>query len=80
MRLTVNTRRVSLCGVSTHQESKECREVAESDKVIEQVDDLLMRVELLENRLSMLEDFIREQESQKEMSADPEAKRSFRHA
>lgn len=46
----------------------------------EHVEDLLTRVDLLENRLSMLEDFIRDQEARKEMSADPDAKRSFRHA
>ena len=54
--------------------------MAETYKMNEQVDDLLMRVELLENRLSMLEDFIRDQEARKEMQADPDAKRSFRHA
>ncbi|HEY3414039.1 MAG TPA: hypothetical protein VGM51_13440 [Armatimonadota bacterium] len=52
----------------------------DSDTMKEQVDDLLMRVELLETRLGMLEDFIRDEESRKEMSADPDAKRSFRHA
>jgi hypothetical protein len=54
--------------------------VAETTNVAEQVDDLMMRVELLETRLGMLEDFIRAEESKKEMADDPDAKRSFRHA
>ena len=44
------------------------------------IEDLLLRVELLETRISMCEDYVRDQEAQKEASQDPEAKRSFRHA
>ena len=43
-------------------------------------DDLLMRVELLETRISMCEDYVRDQEAQKEVAGDPDAKRSFRNA
>ena len=52
----------------------------DTQKLKEQVDDLLMRVDLLESRISMCEDYVRDQEAQKEMAADPDAKRSFRHA
>ncbi|HEY3269373.1 MAG TPA: hypothetical protein VGM37_20870 [Armatimonadota bacterium] len=52
----------------------------ESRDLREQVNDLLMRAELLESRVSMLEDYIRDQEAKKEMADDPNAKRSFRHA
>jgi hypothetical protein len=54
--------------------------MADNDKITEMVDDLQMRVELLETRLGMLEDFVRAEEAKKEMDADPDAKRSFRHA
>lgn len=53
---------------------------AETQKLKEQVDDLLMRVDLLESRISFCEDYVRDQEAQKEMAENPEAKRSFRHA
>lgn len=49
-------------------------------KMQDLIDDLMMRVEVLETRISMCEDYVRDQEAQKEMAADPEAKRSFRHA
>ena len=52
----------------------------ETQKLKEQVDDLLMRVDLLESRISMCEDYVREQESRREMEENPDAKRSFRHA
>lgn len=54
--------------------------MADTDTMKEQVEDLMTRVDLLETRLGMLEDFIRDEESRKEMAADPDAKRSFRHA
>jgi len=44
------------------------------------IEDLLLRVELLETRISMCEDYVRDQEARKEMQDDPDAKRSFRHA
>ena len=44
------------------------------------VDDLLMRVEVLETRISMCEDYVRDQEAQKEAAENPDEKRSFRHA
>jgi hypothetical protein len=44
------------------------------------IDDLLLRVEMLETRISMCEDYVRDQEARKEAEADPDAKRSFRHA
>lgn len=53
---------------------------ADIQKLKDQVDELLMRVELLESRISMCEDYVRDQEAKKEMDADPDAKRSFRHA
>jgi len=53
---------------------------SEIQKLREQVDDLLMRVDLLESRISFCEDYVRDQEARKEMEADPDAKRSFRHA
>ena len=52
----------------------------DTQQLKEQIDDLLMRVDLLESRISMCEDYVRDQEAQKEMAADPDAKRSFRHA
>jgi hypothetical protein len=53
---------------------------ADTQKLKEQIDDLLMRVDLLESRVSFCEDYVRDQEAKKEMEADPDAKRSFRHA
>jgi hypothetical protein len=50
------------------------------DQLKQQVEDLLMRVELLESRVSFTEDYVRDQEAKKEMEENPEAKRSFRHA
>ena len=46
----------------------------------ETISDLLLRVELLENRISMCEDYVRDQEARKEIAENPDAERSFRHA
>ncbi len=53
---------------------------ADVQKMRETIDELLMRVELLENRISMCEDYVRDQEAKKEMAENPDAERSFRHA
>ena len=49
-------------------------------KMQELIDELLMRVDLLESRVSMCEDYVRDQEAKKEMAENPDAERSFRHA
>jgi hypothetical protein len=46
----------------------------------ETINDLLMRVELLETRISFCEDYIREQEARREAAENPDVERSFRHA
>jgi hypothetical protein len=53
---------------------------AETQKLKDQVDDLLTRVDLLESRISFCEDYVREQEAKREMEENPGAERSFRHA
>lgn len=48
-------------------------------KMRDQIDDLLTRVDLLESRISMCEDYVRDQEAKKELAENPGAERSFRH-
>jgi hypothetical protein len=48
-------------------------------KVKEQLDEILLRLETLEARVSFTEDYVREQEVQKELAENPGAERSFRH-
>ena len=53
---------------------------ADIQKLKDTIDDLLVRLELVENRISMVEDYVRDQEAQKEAAENPDAQRSFRHA
>lgn len=55
-------------------------EEADVRKMRETIDDLNVRVELLENRISMCEDYVRDQEAKKEAEENPGLERSFRHA